>query len=188
MMLMKQLLFTLLLTGTAMLASAQIRQGQFMVGGTAAFLNSQYANDGGANTTIIQLNPNAGYFFIDNLAGGVRVEFASMKTKDADAATTSFLAAPFVRYYFLPSAQKVNLFLDGSYGFGAMGSNDKQELNSYAFSAGPAIFLTRNTALEFSLLFRSEGGNAIGPNRLNTFGLNVGFQIHLGKPKAEVVK
>jgi hypothetical protein len=76
----------------------------------------------------------------------------------------------------------VNVFADASYGFGSMKDGDSESFNQFAFMAGPAIFLTPNTALEFALQYRSEGGDAYGgDDRLNNFGINVGFQIHLGK-------
>lgn len=158
-----------------------------MVGGNLAFASSKYENVKGT-TTMFLLTPDAGYFFINNLAGGLRVYFTSTKKSDNGDAETMFLGAPFLRYYFLPAAQKVNVFLDASYGFGSAGAGDKKEVNQYAFTAGPAIFITPNTALEFGISYSSQGGDAIGDNRLNTVGVNVGFQIHLGKGKTTITK
>ena len=182
---MKKLLTAALLMAGSMMASAQIRQGQFMVGGALAFTSSKYENVDGTTTTVL-LNPNAGYFFINNLAGGLRATFGSLKESDNGDAYTTIIASPFLRYYVLPTAQKVNLFVDASYGIGSQGAGDKKEVNQYAFTAGPAIFITPNTALEFGVSYSSQGGDAIGDNRLNTIGVSVGFQIHLGKGKTAV--
>jgi hypothetical protein len=65
-----------------------------------------------------------------------------------------------------------------------MKQTNSASFNQFAFMAGPAVFLTPNTALEFALQYRSAGGDAFGGNdRQNNFGINVGFQVHLGNGK-----
>lgn len=183
---MRKILFAIVFLTLTSIASAQIYKGQYMVGGNASFSSSKYADIEGSVTNI-EFNPNFGYFFINNLAGGLRLGLSSFKEEDEDAFTT-FSASPFLRYYFLPAAQKVNLFADASYGFGSIGSDDKESFNQYSIMAGPAIFLTPNTALEFGVHFTSQGGDAVGDNRYNTFGLNIGFQIHLGGASRSTAK
>src|SRR5215213_733735 len=97
---------------------SQINKGQWLVGGNAGFSSSKI---GDFKTSTIEFAPDAGYFFIDNFAGGLRVSVQSIKIKlDAEDATSSSTSiAPFVRYYFLPASQKVNVFADASYGFGS---------------------------------------------------------------------
>ena len=63
-----------------------------------------------------------------------------------------------------------------------MSDGDSESFNQYSIMAGPAIFLTPNTALEFALAYQSFGGDAYGDDRQKNFGLNIGFQIHLGNP------
>ena len=178
---MRKILLAVLLVSVTTIGSAQIYKGQYMVGGNASFTSSKFSDIDGS-TTDVTISPNFGYFFINNLAGGLRLSFLSSKEEDQEA-YTEFSGAPFLRYYFLPTAQKVNIFAEASYGFGSAGTDDKESFNQYAFMAGPAIFLTPNAALEFGLLYSSTGGDAFGDIRLNTFGLNIGFQIHLGTPK-----
>jgi hypothetical protein len=161
---------------------AQVNKGQWLVGGNAGFETSKFGDDDSNKYTSFQLSPNAGYFFIDNFAAGLRLDLNSTKFKDEDDASTSFVLAPFARYYFLPAAEKVNVFADASYGFGSMKNGSSESFNQFAIMAGPAIFLTPNTALEFALKYSSAGGDAYGgDDRRNNFGLNVGFQVHLGK-------
>jgi len=181
---MKKIVFAALFAATASVASAQINQGQWMVGGTAGFESSKYGDVDDSKVTSFTFSPNAGYFFINNLAGGLRLSLESQKYKSNDEAYSSFNLAPFVRYYFLPAAQKVNVFADASYGFGSEGDDEKESFNQFSIMAGPAIFLTPNTALEFAIGYKSAGGDAIGgDDRYNSIGLNVGFQIHLGGGK-----
>lgn len=176
---MKKVFFALCFLVSSHAMFAQINKGQWLAGGNISFYSDK---QGDSKVTSFTVSPNAGYFFINNLAGGLRLEYTSSKVKGGGDASTSFTAAPFVRYYFLPAAQKVNVFADGEYGFGKAGSSDKKSLNLYAISAGPAIFLTPNTALEFALTYQSFGGDyyEINGDRYNRFGLNIGFQIHLG--------
>lgn len=159
---------------------AQINKGQWLVGGNISY-DAEKQGDYKVHT--FEFNPNAGYFFINNFAGGLRLGYTSEKVKGGGDAYTYFGAAPFLRYYFLPAAQKVNVFADGSYGFAKQGSSDKKSGNMYSIMAGPAVFLSPNTALEFALYYKSYGGDAFenaAGDRDNHFGVNIGFQIHLG--------
>lgn len=181
---MKKLLFLGVLAASALAVNAQTYRGQVMVGGNASFTSSKFEDDDDSRVTEIAFNPNIGYFFINNLAGGLRVSLESTKFKGDDEGESVFSASPFLRYYFLPPAQRVNIFADASFGIGSAGGDEKESFNQFAISAGPAIFLTPNTALEFAVGYRSLGGDAFGDDtRYNSIGLNVGFQIHLGGKK-----
>ena len=159
---------------------AQVDKGQWLVGGNASFESGKFGDLDASKYTSFTFSPNAGYFFINNLAGGLRMSLESTKFKSDENASSSFLFAPFVRYYILPSSNKVNVFGDASYGFGSMKDGDSESFNQFAIAAGPAVFLSPNTALEFTLQYASAGGDAYGGNdRMNRFGFNVGFQVHL---------
>ena len=179
---MKKLIFVFSLLIVSIFSFSQVNKGQFLVGGAAGFESSKFGDNDDSKVTSFTFSPNAGYFFINNLAGGLRFSINSVKEKGEDASST-VLISPFARYYFLPASQKVNIFADASYGFGSVKFGDESEsMNQFAFAAGPAVFLSPNTALEFTLQYRSQGGDAYGgDDRLNNFGVNVGFQIHLGK-------
>ena len=178
---MKRLLIAASLLLSSHFIFAQINQGQWLVGGNASFESGKFGDSDASKYTSFTFSPNAGYFFINNLAGGLRLSLESTKFKEDDDASSSFLFAPFVRYYFLPAANNVNIFGDASYGFGSIKDGESDGFNQFAISAGPAIFLSPNTALEFALQYASAGGDAYGgDDRLSRFGLNVGFQIHLG--------
>jgi hypothetical protein len=160
---------------------AQINQGQILAGGNAGFNLSKRGDE---KTTTIFVNPNVGYFFLNNFAGGLRLGFQSEKEKGAEDALVSYSVAPFLRYYFLPAAQKVNVFADASYGFDKIKVGDADASgNHFSIMAGPAIFLSPNTALEFALYYNSYGGDInenVAGDRRNNFGLLIGFQVHLG--------
>jgi len=181
---MKKLLLAALLFVSANTIFAQVNQGQWLVGGNAGF-NSYKQGDN--KVFMFNVSPNIGYFFINNFAGGLRLNFSRSKQKGAEDAYVTYGIAPFLRYYFLPGAEKLNVFADASYGFDQekYGSS-KEKGNHYSIMAGPVFFLSPNTGLEFALYYSSYGGklyeNAAG-DRGNNFGLNIGFQVHLGGKK-----
>jgi hypothetical protein len=183
---MKKVLFAAFLLVSSNAIFAQVNQGNILAGGGAQFDHQSQGDD---KVTSIGIAPDLGYFVINQLAVGLRPEFgyAKSKTKVGTTTTTSsgtsFTIAPFVRYYFMPSGEKVNVFGDASYGFGSSKVKGGSSVsgNYYQIKAGPAIFLTPNTALEFAAYYRSWGGDAYEYNgdRENHFGLSIGFQIHL---------
>ena len=193
---MKKLLFAACLLVCSNAIFAQVNKGQWLVGGSAGFNHSSQDDD---KQTDISIAPDAGYFFIDQFAAGLRPEFGYTKTKTktgtgtATGSGTSFGLAPFLRYYFMPSGQMLNIFADASYGFGSVKPKGGSSVsgNYYQIKAGPAVFLTPNTALEFALYYKSMGGdmyeNSAG-DRNNNFGLSIGFQIHLGGSAVAVKK
>lgn len=177
---MKKVILAAFLLVSSNAIFAQLNQGQWLVGGNIGFTSSKFSDEDGDKVSTFEINPNAGYFIIDKLAAGLRLGFESIKVKSADDATVNWSLAPFVRYYVLDKAQMVNVFADGSYGFGKYGAADKVSYNFFQIMAGPAVFLTPNTALEFTVRYRSEGGDLYPDDRASHFGFNVGFQIHLG--------
>jgi hypothetical protein len=76
----------------------------------------------------------------------------------------------------------VNLFANASFGFGQMKETSigesKTNLTVIGIKAGPAIFLTPATALEIALGYKSTKYKDVS-DRLNQFGVSVGFQIHI---------
>lgn len=155
--------------------TAQVQKNDWLIGGSTKFASNKTAD---IKTSMFEFSPNAGYFFANNFAGGLRTDINSVKVEDEDA-ISSTLISPFLRYYFLPSDSKVNIMLDGSFGFGSTsGMGETISQSGFGFVAGPAIFLNKHTALEFTL-----GYNSIkfedDPDRSNTFTVGVGFQVHL---------
>ena len=183
-MIMKKLVFIFagILLSSAMFAQGNINKGNIMLGGMAGF-ESKKASDGDESLSTITFSPNVGYFFMNQFAGGLRVNYTSLKYSEDEDATSQFDLAPFVRYYFLPPAKKTNFFLDASYGFGSVSEGgESASYNTFSFMGGPSIFLTPSAALEFGIGYSSMGGEEVfgDDSRLNTFAIKVGFQIHLG--------
>jgi outer membrane protein len=179
-------------------AYAQYNQGRMLVGGSLGFSTqtekSKY--DGNTQTdgnwTSFSLEPQFGYFVIDNLAVGATLDFGLSKWNDEvdsddDVSSTSIEFTPTVRYY-LPQ----NIFFQGQVGFGAAkykygsGTVDEEKYNtlSFALAAGYAYFLTDNVAVEPMIgygSYREKDKDSDVKNINNGLFLRVGLQVYLGK-------
>ena len=172
---MKKLSIALLFFGLIGSLNAQIMKNDWLLGGGIKFASNKVAD---IKTSMFEFSSNAGYFFVNNFAGGLRADINSVKLEDEDA-VSSTLISPFLRYYFLPGDRKVNIMLDGSFGFGSTsGLGETTSQSGFGFAAGPAIFFNKHTAIEFTLGYNSMKYED-DPDRSNTFTVGVGFQIHL---------
>ena len=180
---MRKIILVAVLAVATQILSAQITKGTWLLGGSTSFTSSKFSEPPEFKTTSFSFDPNVGYFFIDQFAGGVRGSISTSKD-ESDDKSTDILIGPFVRYYFLPTGKKTNVFLDGNFMFGSrkddpnVGPTTTQNITMFGFMAGPAIFLSDNVALEFALGYNSLKFKDID-GRWNSFGVNVGFQIHL---------
>lgn len=198
---MKKILFLALSAICYQVSTAQIKKSNWLLGGNVNFSSSK--TDGGPGIVEIRetnfnFQPNIGYFFSDKLAGGLRLSYMNDRVKSNSSTINNtlkfqnFSGGPFLRYYFLPTANKINFLLDGSYLFGTskgdftgnsgtfpgdVGSAD-QQTGRYSFSAGPVIFLKPTVGLEF-LVSYSGMRNFDTKSNSNTLQFGFGFQIHL---------
>lgn len=83
---------------------AQTAKSTWLLGGSAGFNSSK---QGDFKWTQFNLSPNAGYFFMNNLAAGLSLDFSSYKEENTDA-QTMFSVGPFIRYYFVDLVEKPN--------------------------------------------------------------------------------
>jgi len=201
--------------------SSQISKGQWMVGGNGSFSRSvvKQNNDffhSENKTTGFQLTPGVGYFFMNQLVAGLRTGVTQSDVKqETDSQVpgslyyllkskiTALSFSPFVRYYFLPSSRKLNVFADASYAYAnnkektsthqvfipagglptinSSTNNSKYKSHSYAIAAGPAFFINPKVSVELTAgySFTKYAGNT--NQKGDTFLLGAGFQIHLNK-------
>jgi hypothetical protein len=189
--------FTLLLLFVVIASEvfAQIKKGQFLLGGSVRFesIKTDYSPYAMYKSNNIFISPDIGCFIINKLAGGLRIDFSSSNTK-ADTVgshSTSTTFSPFIRYYLLQVSKKVNAFTEVSYvqtktkwrGFNSGPIYGYS--NGFQISAGPSIFLTDQIALEFIFAFRR-----IIPfehAKINTFSTGLGLQVHFGKIKTKKI-
>ncbi|MCL8006597.1 hypothetical protein [Gelidibacter japonicus] len=177
---MKTLFFFFVMTLTLSL-NAQITKGNWLVGGDIAFSYNKSKPESSVNfkTYNINLSPNVGYFFWNNLALGLRTDFTHSYTK-TDSGTSKFdrfLLSPFAKYYFLNESKIVNPFIESSYRFSLINENNSKEFSA---KGGIAIFLNSSVALEISLNYLNSITNDsfVGSQ---TVLIGIGIQVHLEK-------
>ncbi len=188
------LLVIIVLNSLIALAQGNINKGDWMVGGDAGFYKSSNTLFAGANdskSNRFSVSPNVGYFFIKQLAGGVRASYEHVTDKITSTPneykTTTTSIGPFLRYYFLPSTNKTNAFIEGALGFGTQksinfqGSSGKTDISSYDIKGGIAYFILPSAALEAKLGYRSEKYKIGTTTDIKNLLFDLGFQIHLSK-------
>jgi outer membrane protein len=187
------LLFFALVTSSK--AFTQLSKGQFLLGGSIRLesVKKSYYLSGPYSATNIFVSPSIGYFVLPKLAGGVRVDLSSYKSNSSsvETQTTSTAISPYVRYYFLPVATKVNTFFDAGYLFTKTKwtsfSNPALTSKSSGFQilAGPSVFITEQIGLEFTVGLRHtrlrDSGPGLEPVKSTTISTGLGLQIHFGK-------
>lgn len=180
---MKKVLLMATFAVASITGFSQTSKGTWLLGGGAGFSSSK---TGDAKASTVSFSPNAGYFVMDNFAAGLSLSVTSGKTNsgaagEADSKESISSFGPFVRYYF-PLAGTTKIFANAGVGFGSTKYDDLATMSSttWALSAGPAFFLNKNTALEVAISYGSTKVKDFTEST-NTFGINVGFQIHLGK-------
>ncbi|HNP97052.1 MAG TPA: autotransporter domain-containing protein [Cyclobacteriaceae bacterium] len=191
---MKKLIISIFLTSLSItFAFAQFNKGNILVGGTTglsgSFTTSKTKN--GSSTTTngkfssFSIQPQAGYFVMDNLAVGLGLSFATSSFKDDGSSdkssSTGIGLTPFVRYYF------DKFFAQGAFGFGSNKSKNTfnntttestQNTTNWSISGGYVIFLNDAIALEPQIGYsyfsqKSKGSNTKGINAGISFGVGV---------------
>lgn len=165
-------------------SAGQISKGTRLIGGNATF--SSYHNKSqlfGTNDHLsIGIQPKIGLFFIDRFAGGLSLNWSFTKYKSPSVKVSELVIGPFLRYYFLPSANKVNIFGETSYQYGVrkQTGNPRVKSNNFSFLTGPVVFLNQSVGVEFTIGYTInkfvdyDGNNSM-------FQIGLGVQIHLDR-------
>jgi hypothetical protein len=140
------------------IAQAQTDQGGFLATGWSS-LGFQSEDYGGGSVSSFGLSAKAGYFFMDNLAGGLAIDYFSYDGESASA------IGAFLRYYV------GGKFFVGA-GYTAL-SDDRGGI--LPIEAGYPIFITDNIAVEPTLRYDMGMGNS---EDYSAFGLGVGFTLY----------
>ena len=163
---MKRIIMILCTSFVAIGASAQIEKGTVLVGTSSNLgFNSYSPSGGGSSTSVFNIDLKGGYFFIDNLAGGIKLGYTNISSGGSSNATTTIGA--FGRYY-----------IQGKFFLGAGISNVSPSSGDSSIEvpleAGYAAFINKNIAVEPALNFTKYDGGSV-------FGLNVGFTLYLNR-------
>jgi hypothetical protein len=140
----------------------------------------------------LEIDGRGGIFLLNKLATGIQLGYNYSKEFGTNETTNQYFqqyqrsisAGPFVRYYFLGAASKINLLADVSYSqswskSGSLYGSGKGKRYGYAVAAGPALFLNPNVSLETTLNYEYND-EWLMPKSIR---LKVGFQVHLTKNK-----
>lgn len=163
-------------------ANAQITQGNWMVGGSGSFKSytgKRFDNGNIFKYNFTEISPNIGYFFIDKLVVGTKINLTF--TKSLDVLDKSYNIGPFIRYYFLKPENQINVFAQANFGYGEYINDDNSKFSTrnYGFKVGPVIYLNSSVALEMGLEYNKSNENSTLDS--NYFQISLGFQIHLEK-------
>jgi len=198
-------LFTLLLISFFIFCNFLSANGQetdkwdFMVGGDFSLssntlkLKNDVASNEISNEYYIKIKPVFGYFFTDNIAIGINInyDYARYGSKEN---SNSISAGPFLRIYLGNSYVKP--FIHGGVGFGnykysydSSNNYDDIDISAYLFNynigGGVAFFLNEYVALEVLVYYDNT---SLKPNENNEenikevhsiVSLDVGFQVYL---------
>jgi Outer membrane protein beta-barrel domain len=152
-------------------AAAQTEKGNWMVGGN---INLAIVSD----NSEVGLNPQGGYFIINNFAIGATVTMEYNKI--GENSTTTFGAGPFSRFYF--GTKNVRPFAHGELNFVSVklkvpSTTNTENGNNYFLAGGLAFFLNENVALETLLGYTHTKISGIEGD--GGVALRIGFQVYL---------
>jgi hypothetical protein len=174
-------LLAILLFISTNIVNAQVEKGYWLTGGSASY-DKTTSSVQDKTDRVINLDVDAGYFFIDKLAAGLRLGLTNEK---AVITTTSKQAVygggPFVRYYFLPNGQRFNFLVDGDVQFRWANLNGTKldgHRTIYGIGGGPVLFLNDVVAVEL-LGHYSHSSFTNTTEVLNNIRISLGLQIHL---------
>ncbi len=169
------LVLSFLLFMSSVLVYGQLEKGNcFMYGSSSMGLSTEKDSYTSGSTTTesskstyFDFSPSAGYFVIDNLPVGLKIQFNHSKTKNSNSSDeytgNQIMAGPFARYYFL-AQEKLKPMAEAYVGFGSSknttkyssGSYDyKSAIFSYSLGAGASYFLTEHVAFDALIAFDS---------------------------------
>ena len=196
----KSLTFILLFIFASSLVSAQTSKGNFLIGGGLGFSTSKTKttvevsglDDEIGTTTNLTTDfiPKIGFFFADNLAGGVQMEFTSLRTKTENETnnSTKLLAGPFLRYYIPLNDESMAIFFEANFGLGNTsvgedGTTVSTTLLGGGIGPGLTIFSNDFVGIEALAKYNIVRGKTnineiINTEMVGEFGLSLGLQVY----------
>jgi hypothetical protein len=187
---MKKLLLFAVAISIFHVSSAQIIKGNWLLGGNLAYSYSKPEESTASINTSSEMDVavNAGYFFVNKFATGIRLNTLISKYKMlySDGSSSSLLhrslgLGPFLRYYMLAPEKKVNVFADAglSYSFSSTASRRVyRKFRTSSFGAGAGLFINQTLGVEGLLSF--DHYSYVGASyHVNSLQFKLGLQAHL---------
>ena len=169
-------------------STAQIQQGNVMVGGDLA--NLRFGLDD-SKVVDVELSPKAAWFVRNNLALGAYLNMGIRSSKGFPTAV-DYGVGGLGRYYGGADVEVLRhgrIFSELTLGIGGL-NVDKNNTNGLEFGVGPgfAYFITPNIGLETLLKYNKVAGFGSAKSQSN-INLGFGFQIYLpGRTTANKIK
>jgi hypothetical protein len=179
----------------------QLTNGGNFIVGTSVGLSSANSNiiqddaEGeGPQSSQFSISPKVGYFIMDNLAIGIGLDYTRSLVKEPNEdrnLDSDLLFGPYARYY-LPLADDVALFIEGSFGFGNSTSNlliggetRNISTNIFAVGFGPGLTVFSDQGFSISAIFkynfaRSNFDTDIGGVQRSTIAKTNQFNFSVG--------
>lgn len=209
----KLILFTIVLFfGSSLILQAQTNKKNYFLAGASdlshSFGSSKTKYDGNTdvNYKYAQFNfqPMVGYFFINNLVGGLFIDWSYERYKDPDDddkySWSTFTSGPFVRYYIMPQ-DRIKPFVHGQIGLGFYREKDiysggediyKEGVFTHKIGGGVDFFFNDHVAVGAMLGFCHEaykekdednGGERAESYKYiyDEFFMQIGVTVILGK-------
>lgn len=176
------LVAALLFTGISK-SSAQLEQGNLLVGGDIASFNLGI-NKGAP--FIMKIDPKVATFIVDNIAlgGYLNLDLQSQKGSSFSTYGIGALGRYYVNSSKLPVLKHSKFFVEGTIGFqgthSAISGSPGSNTNGLGFGVGPGFsyFITPNVALETLVKYLGNVGFGNNPYAQKV-ELSIGFQIFL---------
>lgn len=174
------LIFLILSIFTYSTTFAQTEKGIKLLGGSADISSTSFDSDS-ENIFGVSVNPNIGFFLVDNFALGAEVPLGFTSSDISN--TTQVGLVPFARYY-LGSSDTRKFFLGVRGGIVSSnvsfdsGDDISRNQGVVGANAGVAFFINQSIALETALNYQYI--SIEDSNGVSNIGLSVGFQIHFG--------
>ena len=176
-----------------------ISKGNLLVGGDLAisFSSTSIKSNGNkekaSSTFVINTRPKVGYFFTDNIVGGLELLVQSSSTKqesdDSKINVNKLAIGPFGRYYF-----NNGIFAESFVGIGSGKSNIpnplggdtdlKSSVFGFRLGVGYSQFLGTHVALEptINYLWESNKFDDLGTTDImSTIEVGLGFKVYLAR-------
>ena len=157
-----------------------VNSGAWMLGGSVGFNSIKYEDDDDDNT-VFNFSPNVGYYVINDLGIGVRLNYYNESIGGESESVFGF--GPWARYYIANSSIFAQAGIDfGPAQFDLYSLFSDESSSNLHFGLGYSWFLNNSVAIEPLLQYNIFNENEDNfESDYNRFVFNIGVQAFLGR-------
>lgn len=160
---MKRNLFLIIFLSTlTIFAQSPVCKGIYSIGGSISFISTSGENDYQSSSDL-DIAPIVGYFFIDNVYGGITLNYSYRTIKNSSSESYGF--GPTFRYFIYFEDKLVPYFGLG-YSFYMLNKELDLSRNAVSASVGADYFIKNYFSIELDLTYRisNYNGSAVVPD------------------------